>query len=107
MPWFKVSVAIWTELDGGEIDALAAVMDAMPAVGEHEPLRLVDGGPAEELDEAQVQELLEFIAMLTAAKADAASGIVVTDPAHPGVAFSPAAAAELISLEAEDITGQD
>jgi hypothetical protein len=101
MPWFKVPVHIWIEADE-ELNAVTVVLDELPAAGGEHPLRMIEGGPAEKLDDDAAARFLEFISQLEQSARDSAAGVLLTDPAHPGLRFTPAAAAQLMALEAEN-----
>jgi hypothetical protein len=100
MPWYEVPVAAWVEADDEQL-ALDTVMNLMPVSGQGHAIALMEGGPADQLDEKRISWLTDFVAMLNQASEDVRTGNWITDPAHPDVKFTPAAAAQLIALEAE------
>lgn len=100
MPWFKVPLAAWVEADDEQL-ALDTVLNLMPASGQGKAITLLEGGPADQLSEQRTDWLMSFVAMLNQASEDVRAGNWITDPAHPKVKFTPAAAAQLIVLEAE------
>jgi hypothetical protein len=95
MPWFEVPVRIWVEADDAPA-AMDLVMDGIPDG------RIIETDDVREVNPDDMESFLSFTSAIEKSAEDADKGIFVSDPRHPGVKFSPQAAAQLIALEAEN-----
>jgi hypothetical protein len=100
MAWYKVPAVIFLESDRDTAGVVNLVLDQLHA-GHEEIIELAHAGPAETLNDSQVRRLLDFQAKLGQGLKDADAGQLISDPAHPRALLTPAAAAQLIVLEAE------
>ena len=93
MTWYEVPVRVWLEAPD-ESTATDTVLDKLDGTMRH-------GGPAEEMTPEQMQPLFDLEALLDQAAKDSREGVVVEVDGHPGVKFTPQAAAQLAALKFE------
>lgn len=99
MPWYKVPLAVYLEADDPETARDRAL--ALVEVDGDPRGPLAEGARPVELTQDQAHAHLRMREILEQAAADSAAGLLVSDPRHPGVRFTPAAAAALAALEFE------
>lgn len=99
MPWYEVPARVILEAADAE-QAREHVLDLLSPA--HNPHRVFgEGHPARELSEAQAGAHLRLQDILAQAEADSAAGDLVTVEGHPGLKFTPGAAAALAALQFE------
>lgn len=93
-------MAVWLDADDAP-EAQDKAMNLLDPGAGVQTYYSTEAGPAQELNPEEAAAHWDFQKTLDQAIADAGAGLTVTDDRHPGVVFSPAAAATLMALEAE------
>lgn len=100
MPYYNVDIRVTLKADSWD-QAQSLPLDRI-CTGKDDPHEMwACGGEVKELTDDEAGRLLGFRVMLNQAMQDSKDGLYIEDPKHPGVRFSPGAAAQMAALEFE------